>query len=228
MGLAAAALIGALAAVWWHSGETTAATLAAVLAAVLAATGPLAGWLPAAAQGTIDDRLARLATVVRVQWQREANVRRLHDPQPIAVRWRAADPRLMDHAEVIAAGRPPRRGPAPAGRLGEVVDEFMRLPRRRLVMIGEPGAGKSGVLLLLTLGLLARRTLADPVPVLFSVASWDPARTGFSQWLARHLSDEYPFVRPREAQAIVAAGRVLPLLDGLDELSQGAAAAAWR
>lgn len=34
------------------------------------------------------------------------------------------------------------------------------------------------------------------------------------------------FVRPREARAIVEAGRVLPLLDGLDELPAGAAAAA--
>lgn len=47
----------------------------------------------------------------------------------------------------------------------------MRLPRRRLVLIGEPGAGKSGVLLLLTLGLLARRTPTDPVPVLFFAMS---------------------------------------------------------
>lgn len=64
------------------------------------------------------------------------------------------------------------------------------------------------------------------MPVLFSLASWDPARTGFLQWLARHLADEYPFVRPRDAQTIIDAGRVLPLLDGLDELPGGAAAAA--
>ena len=173
VGMAAAALVGALAAVWWHSGETTAGTLATVVAAVLAATGPLASWLPtrADAPGTIDDRLARLATVVRIQWEREANVRRLQDPQPIAVRWKAADPRLMDHAEVIAGGRPARGGPAPAGRLEEVADEFARLPRRRLVVVGEPGAGKTGVLLLLTLGLLARRSPADQVPVLLSLAS---------------------------------------------------------
>ncbi|HYW25991.1 MAG TPA: hypothetical protein VE953_17595 [Terriglobales bacterium] len=228
VGLAAAALIGALAAIWWHSGETTAGTLATVVAAVLAATGPLASWLPARAEepGTIDDRLELLATVLRVQWEREANVRQLHDPQPIVVRWTAADPRLTDHAEVIAGGRQRGRGPAPAGRLEEVVDEFARLPRRRLVVIGEPGAGKSSVLLLLTLGLLARRTPADPVPVLLSVASWDPARSGFPQWLARRLSDEYPFVRPDDARAIVEAGRVLPLLDGLDELPDAAVAAA--
>lgn len=96
----------------------------------------------------------------------------------------------MDHSEVIAGGREARAGPAPSGRLEEVVDEFVLLPRRRLVVIGEPGAGKTGVPLLLTLGLLTRLTPADPVPVLFSLASWDPARTRFPQWLARHLSDE--------------------------------------
>jgi hypothetical protein len=77
--------------------------------------------------------------VVRLQWGREANLRQFHDPQPIALRWTAADPRLMDHAEVIASGRPARSGPSASGRLDEVVDEFVRLPRRRLVVIGEPG-----------------------------------------------------------------------------------------
>ncbi|MBO0730518.1 MAG: hypothetical protein J2P57_14765 [Acidimicrobiaceae bacterium] len=42
VGLAAAAQVGAPAAVWWHSGDTTAGMLATEIAAVLTATGRLA------------------------------------------------------------------------------------------------------------------------------------------------------------------------------------------
>jgi hypothetical protein len=89
-GLAAAVVAAVLAVVWRLSDQTTASTLAAVVAAVAAVTGPLAGWLPgrADAPGTIDDRLERLAGVVRLQWEQEANVRRLHHPQPIALTWK--------------------------------------------------------------------------------------------------------------------------------------------
>jgi predicted NACHT family NTPase len=45
---------------------------------------------------------------------------------------------------------------------------------RRLVVLGEPGAGKSMLLLRLTLDMLARRHVDDPVPVLLPIARWDP------------------------------------------------------
>jgi hypothetical protein len=236
VGMAAAVVAAVLAAVWWHSGETTAGTLATVVAAVLAVTGPLATWLPVragAAAGARDAVLERLAAVVRLQWEEEANYRQLHDPQPIGLRWTAADPSLMDHGEVIAGDRPGRSGsrsrprPLPlAARLDEVVEAFGKLARRRLVVIGEPGAGKTAVLVLLTLGLLERRQTAAPVPLLLSLGSWDPERTAFLDWLVEHLTDEYPFVRPETARAIVRDGSVLPLLDGLDELPSRVAAAA--
>src|SRR5215472_6996083 len=142
----------ALALVWWHSGETTAATLAAVVAAGLVATGPLAGWLSARAGTTsnaINDQLERLATVVRAQWEEEAGVRQLSDPQPIVVRWTAADPGLMDHPEVIA----PERAARSASRIN----------------VAAPAAPS---LALSPWGMLERRTPEDPVPVLLSVASW--------------------------------------------------------
>jgi hypothetical protein len=227
VGLAAAAVLAfALAAVWWQHGEQTVATLATVAAVVLAATGPVASWR----QGnrTIDNQLQLLADKVLQQWNEEAALRRLHDKHPLAVRWREVDALRIGHAEGTAGGGhstgPPGAWTAP---LEKVDDLFARLPQPRLVVIGKPGAGKSSVLLFITLGLLARRNKTkDPVPVLFSLASWDPTRTDLLQWLARHLSEEYPFVRPRDAPAIIKTGRVLPLLDGLDELPAGAAAAA--
>lgn len=143
VGLAAAALAGAMALVWWHSGETTAATLAAVVAAVLAAIGPFTSWLPAPAGTgrTIEGQLERLAATVRIQWEVEADIRQLRDPQPLTVRWSEAHSELTDHIDVVTpASRRPRQShrlPAKRSSLVRGVDHMVRelhaLPRRRLV-----------------------------------------------------------------------------------------------
>jgi NACHT domain len=226
-----AVLTGAFGLVWWLRGEGTSAAVATVAAAVLTVAVPLVSWAfgssLAADAGQDLDRLAEnLARIVRLQWEDEADVRQLRDPQPVGVRWRAATSELMDHPDVIVPELRPGQGRS-AGRLqlaGEVdtaVDQYRRLPRRRLVVIGEPGAGKTGVLVLLTLGLLERRMPDEPVPVLLSMASWNPLQEPFLRWLPRHLAREYAVVRRSgRAEALVADGRVLPILDGLDELPE--------
>src|SRR6202011_2881734 len=49
---------------------------------------------------------------------------------------------------------------------------FLQLDRRRLVILGEPGAGKTTLAVLLTVALSEVRAPGDPVPVLLSAASW--------------------------------------------------------
>ncbi|MFD2354277.1 NACHT domain-containing protein [Nonomuraea ferruginea] len=66
------------------------------------------------------------------------------------------------------------------------------------------------------LGLLTGRQPDDPIPVRLSAASWDPG-TRVRDWLTRHLARAYRMA-PRTAAALVAAGRVLPVVDGLDEM----------
>src|SRR5262249_7111182 len=60
------------------------------------------------------------------------------------------------------------------------------------------------------------------VPVLFQVSSWDPAET-LQGWMERRLVEDYPWLANVAAFGpTVAAGmltdRVLPILDGLDEM----------
>ena len=103
---------------------------------------------------------------------------------------------------------------------------FRSLPRRQVVVLGEPGAGKSVLAVLLALGLLGKPEPGDPVPVLLPVSSWDPGAGGehLSTWMARRLVEDYPFLAnaesygPDAAASLITAGLVMPILDGLDEL----------
>lgn len=102
---------------------------------------------------------------------------------------------------------------------------------RLLVVLGEPGAGKTILLIRLVLDLLARRSLEDPVPVLIPLASWNPTPTGqdLYRWLEARLITNHPgLADPADpvpggtatsrGRALLNAGLILPVLDGLDEL----------
>ncbi|WP_231905683.1 NACHT domain-containing protein [Streptomyces davaonensis] len=107
-------------------------------------------------------------------------------------------------------------GARPQGHLDDVVGYYQDLRPGRMVITGEPGAGKTVLALELMLGLLTKRKPDDPVPVRLSLASWGD-ELPLADWIARHLTEAYrlPAVT---ASALVKARRVLPVLDGLDEM----------
>lgn len=187
-----------------------------------------------------------LALAVRTQWQAEARVRRLDEPYALAVPWRPAHADLVEPWDILvrtSTGAPADRAalsPAwaggPEGLAGsdaEIVDVFTtRVPGRRLLILGEPGAGKTMMLVRLLLGLLPSREPGSPVPVIFPLASWDPDRLELDAWLAERLATDYPgLAAPAPAPAAGGPGQVtsraralldqrliIPLLDGFDEL----------
>ena len=182
-----------------------------------------------------------LAAAVGKQWSQEAAVRRLNDPYPLPVSWAAADQDVADAWDLLVelassgAGWPsPSPGEAwaagPDGLAGEgsgLADVLGRVPTGRLVVLGEPGAGKTMLMVRLVLDLLARRAAGGPVPILAPVASWDPSGQDLRDWLAVRLMTDYPaLVGPPQpgaaeanrAAALLAAGLILPILDGLDEI----------
>jgi hypothetical protein len=173
-----------------------------------------------------DRAAATLAEAVRQQWETEAGTRGLRRPAPLRLHWLTTERPVAAPAATIigraVAGRPVQL--RLHGRLDEVGEKFLALPDRRLVVLGEPGAGKTILAMLLTLDLLARRRPDDPVPVLLSVSSWNPTAEHLHAWIARRLDQDYPALGnaaaygPAAAQQLVLAGRVLPILDGLDEL----------
>jgi hypothetical protein len=116
------------------------------------------------------------------------------------------------------------------GRFEEVIAQlaagYARVPNRRLVVIGEPGSGKTVLAILLTLGLLRVCESGGPVPVLLPVSSWDPVRErldradGGPAVLQRSCGDPAHAPRPRSAPA--RPGRAC------SSVEQGGGPAGWR
>jgi NACHT domain len=180
-----------------------------------------------------------LALAVRAQWDAEAGARRLNDPYPIPVSWEAADPSLAGSWDALVrlastgAGWPSPAagtwagGPEDLAAAGaQLADVLSRVPTGRLVVLGEPGAGKTTLMVRLVLDLLGRRQAGGPVPVLAGLSSWDPAGQDLVEWLASQMLLTYPALawpapgdpQRSRAVALIDAGRVWPVLDGLDEI----------
>ncbi|MGW0577358.1 NACHT domain-containing protein [Streptomyces sp. NPDC002920] len=164
-----------------------------------------------------------LAEAVREEWAAEARLRRLRDPVPLDVRWKAADERLADHPQNV------RRPLLPAPRdcrIEDVAGWFAARSGRRLVVLGGPGSGKSVLAVRFVLDRLAARQPGGPVPVIFPLAGWDPRGCGLRDWLAQRLAADYhPLAGPADdrhtlARALLDAGLVEPVLDGFDELAR--------
>ncbi|WP_284749675.1 NACHT domain-containing protein [Amycolatopsis sp. RTGN1] len=98
--------------------------------------------------------------------------------------------------------------------------EFERIPGRRLVVLGEPGSGKTFLSIMLTVGLLRRASTGIPVPVFLSMSSWDPVTESLDDWLVRSLAAGHYGGQERIPRSLLTRQLLLPILDGLDELPQ--------
>ncbi|MCK2217108.1 NACHT domain-containing protein [Actinomadura sp. ATCC 31491] len=105
----------------------------------------------------------------------------------------------------------------PSGDLRHVAAYFRDLPApRRLVVAGRAGSGKTVLAIELILELLDGRRPDDPVPVRISAAGLDPG-VPVADLLARHLVTAFG-LRAVTARTLVEAERILPVIDGLDEM----------
>ena len=88
----------------------------------------------------------------------------------------------------------------------------------RLLILGEPGIGKTITLLQLAKILLEKAEKDDkaPFPVIFELATWKDD-LDIEQWLVDQLKENYSIDR-KFAQKWLETNQLLPLLDGLDEL----------
>ncbi|GAA2627962.1 NACHT domain-containing protein [Streptomyces axinellae] len=193
-------------------------------------------------------------TPIPVRWRAADPLVADHEPNVLGLPAdgsRSADGSHPASTRRPADGSPPADGGHPAGAAppadrgaasgaldveGEFAGTaafFASLPRQRLVLLGAPGAGKTVLAYRLARTLLEARgpASAAPVPVVLPLASWHPGGDqGLWQWAAERLCAEHPVPLPTPGAALdlIESGRVLPVLDGFDELPRAAQADALR
>jgi hypothetical protein len=91
---------------------------------------------------------------------------------------------------------------------------------RTLLILGEPGSGKTTTLLELTRDLIERAELGltQPIPVVFNLSSWSGHKQAIADWLVQELHTKYQ-VSKEIGKDWVKQQQLLLLLDGLDEVS---------
>jgi hypothetical protein len=193
----------------------------------------------AADGAALDDMAEHLAGAVRAQWEKAAVERGLTDADPIRLTW--ASPSLPVAGPAMAAVSSQRFAvlpglqPATASQMasGQVSDLhaiYAGLGSGRLIITGAPGSGKSSAAVLLLLAALRYRDQARaedkakiPVPVLLTAQNWDPGNEAVASWLARQLQATYPqlpqLARAPAVTALMTAGRITVIIDGLDEIA---------
>ncbi|MFZ4656668.1 MAG: CHAT domain-containing protein [Caldilineaceae bacterium] len=120
--------------------------------------------------------------------------------------------------QIERPGEPSRALP-PGRQIADVFDEY----GGSLLILGEPGAGKTTTMLRLMRTLLQRlernggQGATPALPVLFNLSSWSPAFPQLEEWLAAQMSFQYQ-IPQIDGRNLLAAGTILPLLDGLDEV----------
>jgi hypothetical protein len=91
---------------------------------------------------------------------------------------------------------------------------------RSLLILGEPGYGKTSTLIFLVQHLIARaeNNPAEPIPVLLSLISWSERRLPMADWIMEELTAKYQIPRKLGRQWLDNDALAL-MLDGFDEVS---------
>lgn len=130
-----------------------------------------------------------------------------HRPDAVASPWNLAWQR---------ENRPPKTLP-PGTPIISIFDSLGT--GRTLLILGEPGAGKTTTLLQLARDLIARaeQTVEHLIPIVLNLSSWSKENSAIADWVIEELNTKYQVPKPI-GQAWVEQQQLLLLLDGLDEV----------
>ncbi len=111
---------------------------------------------------------------------------------------------------------------------GKKISEVFDDAGRTLLILGKPGSGKTVTLLELAHELIIRaeNDPVQPVPVIFNLSSWSQEKTIFN-WLVSEMSSKY-LIPEKMSYVWIEEQRIVPLLDGLDEVNEKSRAACVR
>ncbi|HEV8455601.1 MAG TPA: NACHT domain-containing protein [Gemmatimonadales bacterium] len=153
---------------------------------------------------------------VRSSWIRESLNRSLGAVAQMELGLRERPDAIRHPAELVHWQAGQRQTIARGTPISRVFDDT----GKALLILGDPGSGKTTLLLELTRELLdrARADPEHPIPVVFNLSSWSVRQAPLSEWLKIELVEAYQIPR-NIAEEWVDADQILPLLDGLDEVS---------
>ena len=166
---------------------------------------------------------AALLNKVRSYWIEGVLETSLHHRAPLELGLEARDDALLHpwDLEIEHAESAPESLPADVSA-ADIFDQMGA--GRTLLLLGEPGSGKTTTLLELARNALVRAG-QDPsslIPVVFNLSSWQGEKQSIDDWLVAELNAKYQVPQP-VGRAWVKQEVLLLLLDGLDEVRP-----AWR
>jgi F0F1-type ATP synthase assembly protein I len=137
------------------------------------------------------------------------NLGKVLEPHQVRNRWIMEEKSIQTHPPTPL---PPEMTIAEVFELPEVGQE--------LLILGEPGSGKTTTLLELTQKLV-ERALEDtnaPIPVLVNLSSWKDPQQKIFDWLLEELKSKYG-LRQELGGQFLRQNQLLPCLDGLNEVA---------
>ena len=184
----------------------------------------------------VERAVEALAVKLRYNTYESEALHMINRPAPIPVRWDNAPDRLIAPWSTIRRNRDNTSPLDLSGSIEQIAEIFARVPSGRLVVLGGRGSGKTVIARRFILSMLPTADEGPnrrPLPVLFPMASWDPGKK-FRDWLAEELIDLDPALDrlmpsgKMLANELIARRRILPVLDGLDEMASSVRAEALR
>jgi hypothetical protein len=149
--------------------------------------------------------------------------RGLKNPEPLPVRWHEVNARADASGKLVGAGI----DAVHVGAIGAIGGQMLDGGLRRIVLVGEPGSGKTAITLFLQRDLIV--TVAKPadlVPLVLSLSTWNQESTVLD-WATARLEERYPdlgkpFGTSGEsvARRLIYDGRIWLVLDAMDERSR--------
>ncbi|MEV0710399.1 hypothetical protein [Nocardia aurea] len=188
---------------------------------------------PPSRDSKLDEVTLQIAKSIRSELYSEAQKWKTEWPV-MPVRWHATGSDLGEYDERVPIDYSDQT--INSGVFTEVLSLYSKIGSGRLVILGEPGSGKTTIVRDFAYTIVGKYqgdippddpdTFDGRIPVVFNLSSWDSTsanpKATLKTWMASILVRDHPGLDLRTADALIADRRVLSIFEGLDEMDERA------